>query len=328
MLLHLIIMGKRAGLNPRVKRLLGTARVIAYGLVVSTVFGGFAVHSAIADVKTQGLSVGRELDGVSDLLKGANEIRLNDQRVFMAANDTDEPVKSVLDRFEGHCNRDPAFQDIRWRDLTDLKGKMPEKKGLNSLGVLREEDPKTGDGMVLCFSRPSGRAVSFIDAVRAFAKSGDLNDLGGLRYAHVAHETNGKTNVRAVWTEGPFDTRQIMANGATDAPGNDSALLPRPADSIRRFTAEAVGTPFSARIYETTQAPEAALKSYDAEMDRRGWLIIDAPNRDQQAELGRWYAHDGVQAAISIRQDGGGKTTVMIGEMGAADKTPTAQVQP
>ncbi|HEY1954805.1 MAG TPA: hypothetical protein VGH28_04320 [Polyangiaceae bacterium] len=301
-------------------------RVIAYGAVVSLGFGALTVRSAVADVKDDGLKLGRNLADMKDMIGTASAIRINGQKISVGSGTMDAPVKTVLDRFEAHCQRDSAASlgTMAWGNLKAVQAKpLPTMPGLSTLGVLRRDDETKHDGVVLCFARGE-RKTSFLDGAKAFAASSNLNDFGDLRFVHAQQNANGTTSIQTIWTDGEFDTSKLMNDGPTDAPGSDSATLPRPNHSVRRFTAEALGAPYTARIYETTDAPDVVLKSFDWQMEQRGWLKIDDPNRDQDHELGRWYAREGLQAMISIRSDDG-TTQVLVGEMGAVEKAPAGR---
>jgi hypothetical protein len=306
---------------------MGIGRVVAYGTVVSLGLGALSLRSAYANAKDGSLTMGRDLEQVADLLTNVTGVNLNNQPIFLANATSTDSVGTVLDRFESRCNKNSAFSDTDWRDLANVQGRpipAQQKAGLNELGVMRKEDPLRHDGVVLCFTRDGKQPTPFLDAMRTFGTTGDIGDLGNMRFVHASQGKSGKTLVQTIWTQGKFNLRDVVSDRPGDAPGSDPALLPRPAHSQRRFTATAVGAPFAARIYRSTDAPEAALKAYDHEMDTRGWGVIDNPYRDQEHELGRWYMKDGYQAMITLRPDGDG-TQIVVGEMGTSEQTPSVQ---
>ncbi len=319
----------RLWLNPqRMKKAMGVVRVLTYTTAVSLAFGAVTFGKAWASVGEESLKAGRELEGLTDLIKGATELRLNGQPVYLSTNTSTDPVDRVLDRFEAHCNADPAFKEMEWKELGNLEGRAAEvkkKTGMNSLGIIRKEDKKHDDGVVLCFRRDDKSRTNFLDAVRVFGETGDLHDLGKMRYVHVSRGKSGKTMIEAVWTDGHFSVHDIMGSDNKDAIGTDSAEMPRPDNSVRRFTAEAVGTPYTARIYETGDSPDQALASYDAKMDKKGWLILDSPYNVDGTAKGHYYTYLGKQSMVAVREVGS-KTQVIVGEMGATEKAPEARV--
>ncbi|HSQ66249.1 MAG TPA: hypothetical protein VLM85_23665 [Polyangiaceae bacterium] len=318
------------------KKLFGSIRVLAYGLAVSAGLGALSIRSAVADAESQGMELGRKLSDLSDLVQGANEFRLNGQTVYFSTTTTDDAMKTVLDRFEAHCNNSRAFDAIQWKSLGDIKGQgIPEEqaKGLSRFGVLRKEDPKVGDGMVMCFTGDNGPKDFFV-ALQSFEKSGDLHDLGDVRYVHVQNRTKvtkqdmaqAGTLVQTMWTEGSFNIHAIIGTPGQDSVGSDFATLPRPINSTRRFTAEAVKTPYAARVYESTSSPQEVLDDYKDQMGKSGWLIIRSPDAKYgDGNDGRWFtrAETGEQAVVSVRRDGN-HTMAVVGSLGVADKSPAS----
>ncbi len=328
MVIYLWILSKLSKKTPGARRFFGMMRVLAYVTVLSLVMGAFTIHNAMAGAKDQSLRLGRDLQGLSDLLAGGNEIMVNNQPIFISATETTDSVSTVLDRFEAHCNHDPALSEMRWSDLGNLKGTVAKPKDINGVGVLRSEDKQKGDGAVVCFTNTGGSQKDLLNAVEAFGRTRDLSSFGQLRYVHVSTDKDGGTVVRAVWTEGSFNIGKLMPTAdGSDSPGSDSPDVPRPGHSVRRFTAEAVGTPYRARIYETSESPEKLLGWYDTVMAQRGWLVVDSPLRDQKKDPASWFTRGGKMTMVSLMRDGD-KTRVVVGDLGAPSDPPKAKVLP
>jgi hypothetical protein len=318
------------------RRLFGTLRVMGYGLVVTAGLGALTVRNAVADAEDQGLQVGRQLESHSDLLQTGTEFRLNEQRVFLESSNTDESVGRVLDRFEQSCVDHHAFDPMAWQQIANEKSKTPVTPG-TKFGVVRKEDPKKGDGMVMCFTSEHGPR-DFFAAVEKFEKTGDLSELGDVRYAHASpHKVKAKnasqsaTMVQTMWTQGNFNIKSLIGpEDGSDSLGSDFVTLPRPLESTRRFTADAVGTPYAARIYETSAAPGAVLADYDKRMFDKNWIGVSNPTTPLPAgTLGHWYTRldTGEQAAIAIQEPkANGKTMVAVGAMGVLERAPTKEV--
>lgn len=322
------------------KRLFGTMRVLGYGLVVSAGLGALTIRNAVASAEEQGLQVGRNLAELSDLVQSGTEFKLNGQSIFFANGTTQESVASVLDRFEAHCKSQRAFDSDAWVNTTNGKANTPNAKQeeakaiADRMGVVRKEDPQKGDGMVMCFTSDKGPR-DFFNALRAFGESGDLHDLGDVRYVHVTpkvvkdhktHSTHMATTVQTVWTNGAFNIKALIGPEGKDSIGSDFNSLPRPINSLRRFTAEAVGQPYAARVYESTSTPDQVLTDYNDRMMKDGWIVVQNPVPEAkfpEGQSGRWYTklETGEQAAIAINDDKG-KTMVVVGSMGVLDKSP------
>jgi hypothetical protein len=320
------------------KRLFGTLRVMGYSLVVCAGLGALTLRSAVASAEDQGLKVGRSLAELSDLVQSGTEFRLNGQSVFFSAGTSDDSVSKVLDRFEANCKAHRAFDAESWKNASDADTKNEETIA-DRMGVVRKEDPAKGDGMVMCFTSDKGPR-DFYKALQAFSDSGDLSDLGDVRYAHVsphrykdgktkAERTN--TNIQTMWTNGSFNIKALIGPDGKDANGSDFVSLPRPMNSVRRFTADAVGQPYAARVYESGDSADKVLADYNDRMMKDDWVVVQNPVPEAkfpEGQDGRWYTklETGEQAAIAVNANGN-KTMVVIGSMGVLDKAPKGQVQ-
>ncbi len=322
MLFHLYLLGKISK-----KRFYGTARVLAYGSVVALGFGALTVKSAVASVGDQSLELGRKLEGLQDLVHGAQQFRLNGESVFFSASKSDESVHTVLDRFEQHCNATRAFDPIAWQGLGD-KAQAAEDKleqgGINRYGVLRKEDSNAQDGIVMCFTR-SGGAGQFLEGLQGFVDTGDLHALGDFRYVHAVQKGT-RTYLQVLWTDGSFNVRKIMGEDGKDSVGSDYANLPRPLHSRRTITAEALNTPYSARVYETSDAPDVVLQAYTNKMYEQGWSSVRSPDvsMDKTGVDGRYFVkpESGEQAVVSVSKDvSRDKTMIVVGELGSVPST-------
>jgi len=320
MLFHLYLLGKVSK-----KRVLGTARVLAYGTVVAGVFGALTVRSAVADVQTQSLELGRKLEGLQDLVHGAQEFQINGQAVYFSASRSDDSVDKVLDRFETHCDKSHAFDPIEWKSLADGKGEQVEKGGVSRFGVMRKQDPSRGDGIVMCFTKDSAR--NLLTALQEFQKSGDLHDLGDVRYVHaVRRPGEAQTYVQSIWTDGSFNVKSLMGEPGKDSIGSDFVNVPRPTHATRTFTAQAMNSPYAARVYESSDAPDVVLNAYSSKLLADGWSSVTSPdvNLNKMGFDGRIYMRPETseQAVVSVTKNADtGKTMVVVAETGSTPST-------
>lgn len=326
MLLRLYLGGKISN-----KRALGTLRVLAYGTVVSLGLGALTVRSAVADVNKDSLALGRKLAELQDLIQDQQQFRLNGESIFFSTGKTQESVATVLDRFEKHCNRSTAFDPLEWKELGAQKeaeiNKKIEDSGMNRLGVLRTQDPRAHDGAVMCFTKD--KTTAFLTGLENFTTSGDLHDLGDMRYVHAVQKADGRTYVQLMWTDGSFNIRRVMGEEGKDSVGSDFVNVPRPLHATRKLTAEAVGTPYSARIYESPDAPDTVLDTYIDAMHERGWVGVTSPDvsMEKNGLNGRYFLkpETAEQTVISVsKQDG--KTMVVLAELGGVPKTDKLKV--
>lgn len=248
------------------------ARVLAYFACVATAVGLVAAGSAYADVKDTMLEVGQEL-GSLDHVGTKTPIHLNGQPIFVGSQVLDMSVSDALDRAETLCvggDVEHPGQNDYDTQATDLE--MQQREPVTKL---REE--KGDRGAIVCFAPEEGETVDGIgdklDRYVAFLESGNLEDVGRLRYFFAKKTPSGRTHLIRVWTEGAFDFFAMAAMNGQDAPGTDPDDMPRPPESRRLLSATAEGAVYAARVYETALDPEAVARTYDAMMVERGWQL-------------------------------------------------------
>ncbi len=309
------------------RRVKGALRVLAYGTVVSAGLFVYSYRSAKADIGKSSMQVGRDLAQVADLLQETTQIRLNDQPVYVASAVTQEPLSDVLERFDKHCAASPGALGESWKGLAKAGKSLDPKTdskaaALVSAGIVHHETRK--EGVVLCLVKGSETRGTLTEAARAFTKTHDLGVLGKLRYAYAQVTPQGNTMVLTVWTEDRFNLGAIFpAEG--EAPGKDPEGIPRPPDSKRLMSIDIAGTPFGTFVYRSKQEPAQLVGFYDAEMNAKGWTIIDPDQAYGAAQTGRGHAYmkDGAQFLVAVGKDDSGSTILSIGELAARPRSPT-----
>src|SRR5262249_42086816 len=147
------------------------------------------------------------------------------------------------------------------------------------------------EGSVMCFVRGDEMKPSASEAFTTLMQTGELGALGKVRYAYAKKNAKtGKTLLLTAWTESKFNLYQMLANGKTDAIGEDFPEIPRVPNSVRAIAARAEGTPYAINVYKTTDRPEATLAFYDGAMKERGWLGYDPEmNEAEEGAMGRAF---------------------------------------
>ncbi len=322
--LALLIAAKRKLGSQRVK---GTLRVLAYGTVVSVGLFAYSYRSAKADIGKSSMQVGRDLAEVADLLEETTQIRLNDQPVFVASAVTKEPLAAVLDRFDAHCAASPGALGDAWKGLSK-EGKSLDAKtdarasAFATAGTVRHDNGK--EGVVLCLVKGTETRSTLKEAAHEFTRTHDLGVLGKLRYAYAQTTPQGNTLVLTVWTEDRFNLGAMFpAEG--EAPGKDPEGITRPPESKRLMSIDIAGTPFGTFVYRSKEEPAQLVAYYDAEMDAKGWAIIDPDKAYGAPQTGRGHAYmkDGAQFLVAVGKDDSGSTICSIGELAARPRTPT-----
>ncbi|MEO7038057.1 MAG: hypothetical protein ABI548_29080 [Polyangiaceae bacterium] len=168
-------------------------------------------------------------------------------------------------------------------------------------GAFREESA-TG-GFVACLD--TGGALGPAELARrihAFARTGELGDLGELRYV-LARREGDSTTALVLWTEGEFPLLRMFPDHG-DAPGIDPLGIPRPGHAERLLSAAERDAPYSLTLYRVSSEPAAALGDYLEELKRAGWSV-----------------RPGRKANTAVAQRAG--RTVLIGADGASPQSAT-----
>jgi hypothetical protein len=113
-----------------------------------------------------------------------------------------------------------------------------------------------------------------VERLQQFARTGDLSNVGKLRYVHARQTGEGRSHVVTAWTDGTFDVSALMPKNGEDTPGADSMFLPRPDSAVRILTADVQGVPYALRLYDAAGAPADVLARYEAGMLENGWAGV------------------------------------------------------
>jgi hypothetical protein len=155
-----------------------------------------------------------------------------------------------------------------------LEARLPKGSSLFD-GVLRTESDK--EGVVACIDTSGKLGLQeLLGRLQRFQKSGDLADVGELRYA-LARKVGDKTSVLMAWTEGSMPVlRMFPASG--DAPGVDPVDVPRVPGMRRLLSTWENGEPYALALYSAPgQAPGPLAARYRSELTLAGWTSSVVP---------------------------------------------------
>ncbi len=264
------------------RRLAGAARAALVLVLVALGTSAFVIRAAEARVGEALHGFASELLGwkAAKFASAPRTLQVNGSNVHFVSAATALELPETLNRFEALC-----------RDQGDLAGveralstnhSAQEHSAIAWLhGVFREES--TSEGFVACLA--TGTTLTPTELARRlaiFSVSGDLADLGALRYALVRRQHN-ETTALIFWSEGSFPLLHMFpAHG--DAPGVDPTTVPRPQQSDRLLSASEHDTPYSLAAYRLSVGAPQALESYLAQLRALGWSIA---RKGSRAAVGR-----------------------------------------
>lgn len=315
-------------------RRFGVARVVMFGCVLGTVAMVSAAHRAKADVGEAAVALGRDLIPLADVLGRTTSISLNGEHIFMGSVMTDEPVTSVLDRFQANCGENPG----PFSEVIQQLNNIPADKRVGELkdphlsgNAFREESGN--EGTVLCITKGSKSGSTYEKAMTAFGQTRDLGSLGKLRYAYARKTSSGSTAVLSAWTEDSFNIDKLMPADGSEPAGTDGGEVARPPSSRRTISAHVEGTPYGVRMYTTTESEANLITFYDADMAKKGWARHTLaehkdmkPENDPGLKGTHLYTKGSGQAIVQLASEDGA-TSVSICELGVGEEIVTPTIQ-
>jgi hypothetical protein len=305
----------RPALPVRMVRMLGRmTRVLAYFSVLSAGLVFLYARSVRGQIAEKTLALGRDLAGFKDLLRGVHRVRLNGEAIYVASALSDQSMTEILDRVERQCREHSGglleqFDGLP-QEARDRMGKQIPTVWRQRLGTIREE--RKDEASIACIERREGNGLTdVVKQLRAFAASGDLSEIGNLRYVYARPTEAGKVHVLSTVTEGSFNLYRILGKDAAEPAGSDPPGAPRPPGSTRVLSAELDGSMFGAHMFAASQAPEDVLKFYDQELPPRGWSRL-AGHGDLAIEI--WQREGVTMVVHAVRLSEGDSTKVTFAE--------------
>lgn len=230
---------------------------LACGALVSAVLLG----SADADVARFPSSGGAEsMTYPGTRPDRARVLQLNGVPVSFRTQTVAAPLEDVLGHYESLCIGGGA--------------------GLAERLSMQSHRGKDG-GHVACLDMGDGprNLRSLAGRFVRFSQTGDLTELGGLRYARarrVSSTSGDQTFVLTVWADSAFPIFRMLAVDGADAAGKDIEAVPRPRSAQRLLSAWEVGSPSGFVVYRVLHESAAALESfYRNQLSAKGWTVIE-----------------------------------------------------
>lgn len=284
--------------------------------IVGSLLGLLGLRAALAGVgeaASSGLSMLEEQLGQG--LLEPQELWLNGQRLFASSAVTELSSDAVLDRFETECAG--ADGDADRSELRLLRRAL----------VRRAEDEREGHLACLALRRELSTPPQLVSAVRRFAETRDLADLGAARVVRVRARPDGGSHVVTVWTEGAFRPFELLSPVDDNVLVADAWGIVPPAGSRRDLNLSAPGHPHGLQAYRVPLPLEGALQHYERALQAAGFTALDPaaaglewaqPGKDARV----FWRDDAVAHVIGVAADTGTRLLVMQSAVGAAEAKP------
>jgi hypothetical protein len=304
------------------------------GLLSTISISGAAwtIHSAYASAEKRVESVGQQVvRGLGPLLGDEPaSLRVNGSQMYLSATTTSQSPQAAIDRLEHYCHENAPSLAATIRSMNDIAGQSQRMRDPASWLTARSSKDYTDVAHLACIARPNaGSLQDFTTRLAAFAFDGDLSHIGSMIYVIATRETDGNSRVMAVWSSGGFQLSKMFPT-AGDAPGSDSAAVPRPPESVRLLSAALDGQSFGVRLYDTPQSPADVLTYYDQrtrELSLPALPLFPEDSRDSTLTASPSYARAystsrGLLLVTAIEDPmGGSNAQVSVLELGRPSDT-------
>lgn len=261
------------------QRMKSWLRLGAFALTVQLVLLVLTVREVRARTEGALTRAGRLLIAIADSTQQApRAIQLNGATLQLSVGSTERSVRDVLDHVQRQCRQHSGGLGRKLAEANARAGRRVSVEEHDALldGIYRIDD---GDhGVIACLD--VGEERLSIDGLRArvaaFARTGDLAELGQVRFVTV-ERGDRRTVFAALWSEGPILlTRMFPSHG--DAPGRDLVGVPRPDRSRRVLSSWEAGQPKSIQVYLVTEKALHELKrDYRKQLVDAGVSLVGSP---------------------------------------------------
>ena len=294
----------------RLRMLAPYLRVTAFVATLLGLSGGWLALRASAHVDELSTSLGAQmlLYARARSEHAPRTLHINGAQLQLRSFTTTDSAAQVLDHLEQRCRaRDGMRADANVR-----AGTAQSRASALLDGVIRSGDEL--DGTVACLDTGSD-ALSFeqlITRLRSALDTGDISQLGGLRFTYARSFAEADTFGVSLWSDGALPLRAMFpAHG--DAPGADPLEVPRPPAS-RRLLHVVDGQGQLWAYAATTDDLGTQAREYREHLSGLGFVLTDPTSAEHAEQVQPFVATRGGEAfAITIaKRDGGRVLTTLI----------------
>jgi hypothetical protein len=250
----------------------GLLRAAVVVAVLVSGLGALSLREARAAFGERLLGFGGDLARLSGFRMASTprRVSVNGVQLELVSASTPLSVKETLDRLEVICRKRGGVVGADQAAQLLLNPVAPPARGWLEPRMRKETESK---GMLACLDTSGPLTLSDLTArLSSFVRTGDLSDVGGLRYA-VAERQGSSTAVLFFWSEGAMPLKAMFPKSG-DAPGADPAGVPRPRGARRLLSGIEHGAPFSFTAYTTdATSPESLVGWYQASLYEAGFAV-------------------------------------------------------
>lgn len=283
-----------------VLRLGGAAAAAVLALLLCA---GLFVHAARAEIDATLLELGSDWRRLPPIEGDERrEFRINGARFWLHAHSVQEPLNSVLRRYEERC------VEVNTEVFSALGSASDELVGraaklLASIATSSAEQSDRGYVACVDFADSTGRAL--LQRLSNLSHSDRMQSLGSLHYVYLERDTTRPEQETFVLSVGGrLDSliRGLVHAVHGDVAGADLPSFPRPPGMQRILSAWEVNGPSGVFSYVSKTRSPAELESFYRELlPQRGWKPLER-HRNESLRIGqiRMLSAEKSQRLVSV----------------------------
>lgn len=221
---------------------------------ISVMAGAFVLGSARAEVAEALWDASSKIMAFPGAPhEGVRHLQLNGARLSFRTHTVEASLADVLDHYEAAC--------------------------ATALAIQTRHDGDGGYVACLDVGDVAQSLGALVDRFVRFSETGDLQELGALRYVlarNVARRPAEKVFVLTMWTDSTLNLYEMMPRDGADAAGRDLIGVPRPPGSFRILSAWEEQQPSGVLVYRVVAKSPSELESfYRGTLPESGWRLIE-----------------------------------------------------
>lgn len=193
-------------------------------------------------------------------LEEPRSARLNGVELWFKTQAVEASLGDVLEHFRKVCIERPSSRS----------------PFVQTLSALATRTAMNGDhGYVACLSLGVAGLSSLAARIKRFSRTGDLADLGGLRYAYArrASDDAATTLLFTVWSDGSLPLGSFIHRAGSDTAGEDLPGVPRPRWATRLLSFHERAAPSRVAVYRIRdESPADATRVYREQLLADHWV--------------------------------------------------------
>lgn len=302
----------------RFKYLPNLIRLGFFCLIVSCGLLFFTIRAVARNVDEGMLSLGHQMMRYVDQ-RAMGEVRhmfLNGARIEFATGTTNDPVSTVLDYYQRRCaEHDGSIREqlAEIAQSTQRNGRAQREEPTPNISLNTLRAGSENQGFVACLDLGNARLTpsEILQRLESFARTGNLTDVGRMRYLYAERSASGRTRFIGFWSDSELNIQRMFPTSG-DAPGEDLPDVPRAPGLRRLLHAFEEGQRYAMTIHAGTTSKQQVEQHFRREMPRHGWTFIPmhGGTPDLQGQTMLTYERGSTTVSLIIGTGADGQTSV------------------